>query len=54
MSGWTIFFIIVALLFLMLRRGFKRLNEAKKRGDIISYQAGSDERNWALALAQYR
>ena len=51
MSGWTILFIIGGLIYWTLRRGFKRLNEAKKRGDIISYQAGSDERNWALALA---
>ncbi|MEF9949064.1 MAG: hypothetical protein RR800_12075, partial [Comamonas sp.] len=42
MSGWTILFIIGGLIYWTLRRGFKRLNEAKKRGDIISYQAGSD------------
>ncbi|MBL5978522.1 DUF1266 domain-containing protein [Comamonas sp. NyZ500] len=51
MSGWTIFFLIVALIYWVLRGGFKRLKEAKQRGDIISYQAGSQERNWALALA---
>lgn len=51
MSGWTLLFIIGGLIYWMLRGGFKRLGEAKKRGDIISYQAGSDERNWALALA---
>jgi hypothetical protein len=51
MSGWTIFLLIVALIYWVLRGGFKRLKEAKQRGDIISYQAGSQERNWALALA---
>ena len=51
MSGWTIFVLIVALIYWVLRGGFKRLKEAKQRGDIISYQAGSQERNWALALA---
>lgn len=51
MSGWTIFLLIVALVYWVLRGGFKRLKEAKQRGDIISYQAGSQERNWALALA---
>ena len=51
MSGWTIFVLIVALIYWVLRGGFKRLKEAKQRGDIISYQAGSPERNWALALA---
>ena len=51
MSGWTIFMLIVALIYWVLRGGFKRLKEAKQRGDIISYQAGSHERNWALALA---
>ena len=51
MSGWTIFLLIVALIYWVLRGGFKRLKEAKQRGDIISYQAGSQKRNWALALA---
>ena len=51
MSGWTIFLLIVALIYWVLRGGFKRLKEARQRGDIISYQAGSLERNWALALA---
>ncbi|QOQ81676.1 MULTISPECIES: DUF1266 domain-containing protein [Comamonas] len=51
MSGWTIFLLIVALIYWVLRGGFKRLKEARQRGDIISYQAGSQERNWALALA---
>ena len=51
MSGWTIFVLIVALIYWVLRGGFKRLKEARQRGDIISYQAGSQERNWALALA---
>ena len=51
MSGWTIFLLIVALVYWVLRGGFKRLKEARQRGDIISYQAGSQERNWALALA---
>ena len=51
MSGWTICVLIVALIYWVLRGGFKRLKEAKQRGDIISYQAGSQERNWALALA---
>lgn len=51
MSVWTIFLLIVALIYWVLRGGFKRLKEAKQRGDIISYQAGSQERNWALALA---
>ena len=51
MSGWTIFLIITAILFWVFRGGFKRVNAAKKRGDMLSYQAGSAERNWALALA---
>ncbi len=51
MSGWTILLLIVALVYWVLRGGFKRLKEARQRGDIISYQAGSQERNWALALA---
>ena len=51
MSGWTIFLLIVALVYWVLRGSFKRLKEARQRGDIISYQAGSQERNWALALA---
>lgn len=51
MTGWMIFFLIIALIYWMLRSGFKRLKEAKQRGDIISYQAGSAEYNWALALA---
>ena len=51
MSGWTIFLIITAILFWVFRGGFKRVYAAKKRGDMLSYQAGSAERNWALALA---
>lgn len=51
MSVWTILLLIAALIYWVLRGGFKRLKEAKQRGDIISYQAGSQERNWALALA---
>lgn len=51
MSGWTILLIIGGLIYWTLSSGFKRLKTAKQRGDIISYQAGSDERNWALALA---
>ena len=51
MSVWTILLLIAALIYWVLRGGFKRLKEAKQRGDIISYQAGSPERNWALALA---
>ena len=51
MSGWTILLIITATLFWVFRGGFKRVNAAKKRGDMLSYQAGSAERNWALALA---
>ena len=51
MSGWTILLIITATLFWVFRGGFKRVNAAKKRGDMLSYQAGNAERNWALALA---
>ncbi|WP_407714245.1 DUF1266 domain-containing protein [Comamonas testosteroni] len=51
MNAWTILLLVVALIFWVLRGGFKRLKEAKQRGDLISYQAGSQERNWALALA---
>ncbi|MBS3019286.1 hypothetical protein DJFAAGMI_02029 [Comamonas sp. PE63] len=51
MNAWTILLLVVAVIFWVLRGGFKRLKEAKQRGDIISYQAGSQERNWALALA---
>ena len=51
MNGWTILLLLAALIYWVLRGGFKRLKEAKQRGDIISYQAGNQERNWALALA---
>ncbi|MEG0557430.1 MAG: hypothetical protein RR574_13340, partial [Comamonas sp.] len=52
MSGWWIFLgLLLAWFFWMLRRGFSNLKEAQNRGDMISYQAGSAERNWALALA---
>ena len=51
MSGWTIFALVIALIYWVLRGGFKRLKAAKARGDMISYRAGSAERNWALALA---
>ena len=51
MSGWTILAIIAGILFWLFRGGFRRLAAAKKRGDMVSYQAGSPERNWALALA---
>ena len=51
MSFWTILAILATLVYWVLRSGFKRLKAAKARGDLISYQAGSAERNWALALA---
>lgn len=51
MNFWTLLLIVLALVYWVLRSGFKRLKAAKARGDIISYQAGSPERNWALALA---
>lgn len=51
MNFWTILLIVLALVYWVLRGGFKRLKAAKARGDMISYQAGSPERNWALALA---
>ena len=51
MSGWMYLLITVAVVYWVFRGGFRRLNAAKARGDMISYQAGSPERNWALALA---
>lgn len=51
MNGWIILLSIAAWLFWIFRGGFQRLKIAKKRGDMLSYQAGSAERNWALALA---
>ena len=51
MSGWMYMALIFAIVYWVFRGGFKRVNAAKVRGDIISYQAGSAQRNWALALA---
>ena len=51
MSGWIYLLITAAVVYWVFRGGFRRLNAAKARGDMISYQAGSPERNWALALA---
>ena len=50
-NGWTKLAIAVALLFWIVRSSLKRINAAKSRGDMVSYQAGSPEHNWALALA---
>lgn len=49
--SWLILLGIFGLVFWLLRGGFKRLHAAKARGDMVSYQAGSAERNWTLALA---
>lgn len=49
--SWLIALGTLGLVFWLLRGGFQRLNAAKARGDMVSYQAGSAERNWALALA---
>ncbi len=51
MTGWVIFLLLLAFVFWLLQGGFRNLKEAKKRGDMVSYEAGSPERNWALALA---
>ena len=51
MNGWMIVLLVIALIYWVLRSGFQRLKAAKRRGDIISYQAGSAAYNWALALA---
>lgn len=51
MSGWTIAALAIAALAWLLRGGFRRLHAARLRGDMVSYQAGSPARNWALALA---
>lgn len=51
MSGWMYLLITAAVVYWVFRGGFRRLHAAKARGDMISYQAGSPERNWALALA---
>lgn len=51
MNGWTYALITFAVVYWVFRGGFKRLSAAKARGDMVSYQAGSPERNWALALA---
>lgn len=50
-NGWTKLGIVVALLYWIVRGSLKRIKAAKARGDMVSYQAGSPERNWALALA---
>lgn len=51
MNGWTYALITLAVLYWFFRVGSKHLSDAEARGDIISYQAGSAARNWALALA---
>lgn len=51
MMGWVIFLLLLAFVAWLLQGGFQNLKEAQKRGDMISYEAGSPERNWALALA---
>ena len=51
MSGWMYMALIFAIVYWIFGSSFKRVNAAKVRGDIISYQAGSAQRNWALALA---
>ena len=49
--GWWIFGAFCLWFFFQLRKGFKRLDEAKRRGDMVSYSAGSVAKNWMLALA---
>ncbi|MDR2297927.1 MAG: DUF1266 domain-containing protein [Comamonas sp.] len=51
MSGWMYLLLTAAVLYWIFRGSSRRLHAAKARGDMISYQAGSPERNWALALA---
>lgn len=50
-NGWTKLGIATALLYWIVRSSLRRIKAAKARGDMVSYQAGSPERNWALALA---
>lgn len=51
MMGWSIALAIAAFVVWLFRGGFQRLHAARLRGDMVSYQAGSAARNWALALA---
>lgn len=49
--SWFIGITFIAMLIWVFRGASKRLNVATQRGDMVSYQAGSPERNWSLALA---
>lgn len=49
-KGWPLLLGLLAVLGWVFYRGFQRLHAAQQRGDMVSYQAGSAEQNWALAL----
>ncbi|MFD2754587.1 DUF1266 domain-containing protein [Comamonas terrae] len=48
---WLLGLLALLGLFWIVRRSWRRVKEARHRGDVSSYSTGNDALNWALALA---